>query len=167
MEIQSQLAQFVKTGSGCRLAVLGIGSPMRSDDAAGMRAVRLLGKLVAHPDLLLVGGDTAPENYTGVIKQFRPDKLIVIDAAQLGLSPGRTAIISQADVGGISVATHHLPLPIMLQYLKSEIGCDILLIGIQSATTEYGRLMTRAVGASARRLATELAALFKETNPQS
>jgi hydrogenase 3 maturation protease len=167
MAIQGQLAQFVKDGSGRKFAVLGIGSPMRSDDAAGMRAVRLLGKLVAHPDVLLIGGDTAPENYTGVIKQFHPDKLIVIDAAQLGLSPGQTAIIPQADVGGISVATHHLPLPIMLHYLKSEIGCSILLIGIQSATTEYGRLMTRAVGDGTKRLATELAALLTEPQLQS
>jgi hydrogenase 3 maturation protease len=160
MAWQEQLAHFL--AGGHRFAVLGIGSVMRADDAAGSHIIRLLGKMVSSPQLLLLDGAAAPENCTGVIRHFQPDRLLIIDAAHMGLSPGEAAIVNLTTTGGLPISTHRLPLPVLAGYLNQEAGCGLLIIGIQPATTEYDGAMTRAVKDGARRLAGQLAADLKE-----
>ena len=88
--------------------------------------------------LLLVKGGPAPENFTGVIKAFGPDLLLVVDAAYLELPAGSIQILPEERAAGLSFSTHMLPLPMMLAYLKLECACETCLVGIQPATTEQG-----------------------------
>ena len=129
------------------VAILGCGSPLRGDDAAGS----LIALNLADLDTRSGGrarafyGDVAPENLTGPIKQFAPELLLIIDAVNMSLEPGELRIISKDEVGGVSFSTHILPLPILMQYLESEIGCRTLLLGIQAADLEFLADMTPAV----------------------
>lgn len=126
---------------GQKYAVLGIGSTLRSDDAAGMYFIELLGDRIKREDVLFIAGSTAPENFTGVIKNFAPDRLFVVDAAYMGLLPGEAKVVPACDIGGVSFSTHMLPLPVMLKYLESESGCEALFIGIQPKCTDQGFCM--------------------------
>jgi len=124
-------------------AVLCCGSQIRGDDAAGMI---IAGRLSGFSENVKVyGGSNAPENLTGEIKRFRPDTLLVIDAADMKLLPGEAAIIPAEKIGGVSFSTHILPLKIMMDYLQKEIGCRIALIGIQGASYEFGADLTPEV----------------------
>jgi len=71
-----------------RVAVMGIGSRLRGDDAAGLLTAALLRRALARQQVgvktLVVSGDTAPENVTGEIKKFRPTHLLILDAADTG-----------------------------------------------------------------------------------
>jgi len=129
-----------------RVAVLGCGSVLGGDDAAGMEVAERLSDL--RGDARAYCGSTAPENFTGEIKRFRPDVLLVVDAADMGWKPGEVALIPTEDIAGVSFSTHMLPLRIMLDYLRVETGCQVRLIGIQGAALGFGADMTQPVSAA-------------------
>jgi len=124
-------------------AILCCGSQIRGDDAAGMSIAE--GLSGHNGQVKVFSGSNAPENLTGEIKKSRPDTLLVFDAAEMGLLPGETAIVTPDRIDGVSFSTHILPLKIMLDYLRSEIGCRIVLIGIQGASYEFGADLTPEV----------------------
>jgi hydrogenase 3 maturation protease len=151
MEIRDCLCENIKPGQ--KYAVLGIGSVLRSDDAAGMYFIEFLSNMLKRDDVLLIAGSTAPENFTGVIKDFAPDKLFIIDAAFMGLSPGEAKNVPARDIGGVSFSTHMLPLPVMLEYLKSEAHCTVIFFGIQPESTGQELFMCDEVKRGTERLA--------------
>ena len=136
-----------RLGDFARLAVLGVGSVLRADDAAGMEIVRILAERLAPEQscVRLFGGETAPENFCGSIKRFAPTHLLIVDAADLGLFPGEFADICPDDVGGPSYCTHMLPLKIMVDYLVQETGVEVTLLGIQYRTLEFDGAMSPEV----------------------
>ena len=152
-DIKACLKKYIKPGK--RYAVMGIGSTLRSDDGAGIYFIDQLSKAVQRDDVLLIAGSTAPENFTGVIKNFAPSTLFIVDAAYIGLLPGEVKVIPACEVNGVSFSTHMLPLPVMLNYLESEIGCNVIFIGIQPKSTDPGFSMNDDVKKGAEQLAEE------------
>jgi hydrogenase 3 maturation protease len=131
---------------GCdRVAVLGAGSPLLGDDAAGSAIAEALCGRLQSSRACAFCGSTAPENFTGEIKKFRPDCLLVIDAADMGLPCGSVALIDYHEIAGVSFSTHMLPLKIMLDYLVRETGCRVALLGIQGGCLEFGAEMSKEV----------------------
>ena len=152
------------------VAVLGCGSPLRGDDAAGFAvAERLLGfndvacdvhAACNSRNVRVFLGDVSPENKTGEIKRFNPDLLLIIDAVDMGLEPGAVRIIPTDEIGGVSFSSHILPLPIMMDYLYREVGCLILLLGIQAKSLEFMADMTPDVVDAVNVLVCELRVLL-------
>lgn len=142
-----------RISEGAKIAVVGAGSVLKGDDAAGMLLIEELEKdLNDLPHVLLVAGSTAPENFTGLIKDFGPDYIFIVDAAHLEEKPGAIGVIEEEHIGGLSFSTHMLPFPIMIDYLRREIGCPTGIIGIQPASTETGVPMDEAVLAAVEEL---------------
>jgi len=135
-----------------KTAILGVGSVLRADDAAGMYFIEKLSAVVRDKNLLLMAGSTAPENFTGVIKNFFPEMLIIIDAAQMNIPIGEVRILEADEIGGMSFSTHMLPLPMMLSYLEHEVGCEVIFIGIQPESTEQCMTMCEKVKEETERL---------------
>ncbi len=160
MDVRGFLKTRIKPGQ--KYAVLGIGSTLRSDDAAGMYFTELLGNLPKRENLLLIAGSNAPENFTGVIKEFKPDKLFIVDAAHLGLQPGQIKVVPDGEIGGVSFSTHMLPLPVMMKYLASEVGCEVIFIGIQPKCTDHGFDLCGEVKDGVEKLADDFCRAFEE-----
>lgn len=140
-----------------RVAILGVGNELNGDDAAGVRVVReLAARLPATPGVLLIDGGTAPENYSGPLRRFRPDLVLEIDAADLGAAPGTTSWVDWREADGLSASTHTLPPSVLAQYLVYEIGCQVALVGIQPARMNFGEGMSPAVERAVTHLAGEL-----------
>lgn len=150
-ELEPDLGRYIQTGQ--RTAILGVGSVLRSDDAAGMYFVDRLASKIQRDDILLIAGSTAPENFTGVIKDFAPDRLFIIDAARMGLPVGEMRELDMKEIAGMAFSTHMLPLPVMLSYLAHETACEVVCIGIQPGSTEQGFSMSQEVHAAAEHLA--------------
>jgi hydrogenase 3 maturation protease len=150
MGVSDDLSKSIQPGQ--KVALLGVGSTLRSDDAAGMYFIELLGRLLQQDRALFIAGSTAPENFTGVIKEFAPDKLFIVDAAHMGLLPGEVKTVPAYDIGGVSFSTHMLPIPVMLKYLESEAGCEVVFIGIQPKCTDPGLSMCEEVKRGTERL---------------
>ncbi len=141
-----------------RVAVLGVGNEMNGDDGAGVCVVKALAaQLAATPGLLLINGGTAPENFTGPLRRFRPDLIVEVDAAHQEQPPGTLAWIDWHDADGMSASTHTLPPSVLATYLTADLGCQVALIGIQPATLEMGQPLSPRVAAAVDCLATQMA----------
>lgn len=160
-ELERYIRQAFTTHA--RVAVVGVGSELCRDDEAGLYLVDCLSRRTglaagqSNDRLLLIKGGPAPENFTGIIKSFQPDLLVVVDAAYLELPAGSIQILPEERAAGLSFSTHMLPLPMMLAYLKLECACETCLVGIQPATTEQGLGMTKRVQEGTELLAGVLA----------
>lgn len=144
-----------------RVAVVGIGSRLRGDDACGLLAADSLKSCkITGRRLKIFTGATAPENITGEIKRFKPDRVILIDAADFKKKPGTVRLIKPEEAQGICFCTHQIPLQILADYLSRSIGCCVRIIGIQAKTLTFGAQLTPAVEKAAQELAKELCALF-------
>lgn len=142
-----------------RVALLGIGSEMRADDAAGILVARELElKQPSFGERVRVFvGHASPESLTGEIKRYRPTHLLIVDAADLGLEPGGSRIIQKSEINGVSFSTHRLPTRILADYLEGELSCEIIIIGIQPLTMELLKPASETIRESARGMAALIA----------
>ena len=136
-----------------RVALLGIGNELNGDDAAGVLVIRRLqGRLKENGsmrrEVLALEGATAPENFTGLLRRFQPDLIIMIDAAHLDEQPGACAWLDWQTIDGYSASTHGLPPSVLVKYLSSEIHCRIGLIGIQPEHMEFDLPVSKPVEAA-------------------
>jgi hydrogenase maturation protease HycI len=154
-EIQSRLK------SAKRVAVLGIGSELRGDDIAGILVLRALEKskkkLRRGVKLKAFEGSTAPENITGEVITFKPTHLIIVDSADIGEKPGSVLLLRADEVGrGISFSTHKIPPKILIDYFARSLKCEIIIIGIQPKTINFGKPASKAVIASAKSVSSSI-----------
>jgi hydrogenase 3 maturation protease len=73
---------------------------------------------------------TIPENYTSVVKKYNPKNLIIIDAVDMGFSPGEIRIVPKEKIGVMHISTHGIPISVLIGYLESYVK-NIIFIGIQ------------------------------------
>ncbi|MEN6369446.1 MAG: hydrogenase maturation peptidase HycI [Thermotogota bacterium] len=130
-----------------RVVVVGVGSTLRSDDAAGLRIAEAL-RTLALPNVLVLFGDTAPENVTGEVRRARPSHVLFVDAADLGESPGSVRLLDAAEIGGMSSSTHTLPLGVIADYLTRDLGCRVLFLGLQPKSVAFGEGLSREVSSA-------------------
>jgi hydrogenase 3 maturation protease len=138
--------------------VLGIGNRLGGDDAAGTWLVDMLNhrqhkaKTLRSAGITAIDASTAPESFTSVIRQQRPDSLIMVDAADMRLPPGALRIIPPEKISILSFSTHHMPLSMFISYVEEFCG-KVMLIGVQPERTEMGRRISKAVRKSIMELA--------------
>jgi hydrogenase 3 maturation protease len=138
--------------------VLGIGNRLGGDDAAGTCVVDMLNRrrhrakdpLLA--EIMAIDTGTTPESYTSIIRRQRPDLLILIDAADMGLPAGSLRTIAPDKINTLSFSTHHIPIPTFVSYVKEFCG-KTLVIGVQPEQTEIDKGISKAVHKSVKKLA--------------
>ncbi len=146
-----------------RVALLGIGNPDNGDDAAGGAAIRALSPLLEGQDhVLTLDTGLAPENFTGPVRRFRPDLVLLIDAAQMDEPPGAIRWLDWTETDGLAASTHTLSPYLLGEYLSRELGCAVAMLGIQPADNTPGEPLSPAVEAAVATLAADLAALLAE-----
>ncbi len=131
-----------------RIAILGIGNPFRSDDGAGVLIARALSDCECARDiehLLIIEAGHAPENATGALRKFAADLVLMIDAAEMGETPGTVKWIPDESIDGMSASTHSLPLSMLARYLTLELNCTVALLGIQPGSNEVGEQVSPEV----------------------
>jgi hydrogenase 3 maturation protease len=159
-KLAAVLKQKLDGASG--IAVLGIGSDLRGDDAAGIIVAQQIEKIKLSPKIKILIGATAPENLTGEIKKFKPSHLLIIDSADTNAQPGQISIIDPDKVGGTTFCTHCLPIKVMIDYLMQSL-CDlkVITIGIQPKNIAVGFDVSKEVKKAAEELAKTIVSLFK------
>jgi hydrogenase 3 maturation protease len=144
-----------------RVAVVGIGHELRGDDAAGVITARALKQLAGNQsNLLMIEAGIAPENYTSTLRQFAPDLVLLIDAAEMDALPGTVCWLSPEAAAGLSASTHSLPLGMFAQYVHAELDCDVVVIGIQPVQLEIGQALSPVVRQAVGSLVEGLRAVF-------
>ncbi len=82
-------------------------------------------------------GGTAPENTTGTLRRFRPDLIMMIDSAEMDRPAGSVMLVKMEGLDGFSASTHTLPPSVLAEFLQRELGCRVVLLGIQPLTLEF------------------------------
>lgn len=121
-----------------------------ADDGAGPALYRELLREPAE-GVSPVNCETAPENYLGPLKKNPPRRLVVADAAEMGLPPGSVCRIDLERSGDVSFSSHGIPLYMLLEPLKGEI--EIILIGIQPASRGMGEYLSPEVRGAVKKIA--------------
>jgi hydrogenase 3 maturation protease len=138
-----------RTGGPPTLVVLGVGSELRSDDAAGLHVSGALSK-AALPGVHAMDAGPAPENCTAEIRRLRPRCLVIVDCALMGEEPGTLRVFKPSEIAGVSFGTHGLPLNVLADFLMNETGCTAAVLGIEPVTTEFGEALSPRVEAAVR-----------------
>jgi hydrogenase 3 maturation protease len=149
---------------GDRLVVVGVGSDLRGDDAAGIVVARRLADEESDR-LRVIEGGTAPENYTSVVKDFDPDQVLLVDAVEFGGDPGDVKPVDPGALAQTSFSSHAYPLTMLTDYLERETGATITLLGIQPASIDEGEDLSRAVESGIERVAGEIATALARSEP--
>jgi len=124
-----------------------IGNRYGGDDAIGPYVADQLKD--KSNDFVVLDCGTVPENFTSVVKQHKPRNLIIIDAVEMGLTPGEIRIVPREKIGTMHISTHGIPLSILITYLEECIE-NIFLVGIQPKTMSDS--LTDSVKASGENL---------------
>jgi hydrogenase 3 maturation protease len=144
-----------------KIAVLGIGSVLRNDDAAGLLVADEL-KKIKNLKLKVFFGSTAPENLTGEIIKYKPTHIIIIDSVDMDQKPGSILLIDPQVVDGVSFSTHMLPVKMIVDYFLESLKCEIIIIGIQPNSLEFGETVSDQVKKSARQIADAIRQILQE-----
>lgn len=135
----------IKTKLSGRVLILGIGNSLKGDDGLGGEVIRRLQGKCSH---LLIDAGSAPENYTGKIKELCPDTVVIVDAVELGAPPGTVKIVDEkALLGGLSgfFTTHNTPLGMFIDYLKMESKSKVIFVGVQPKSIKFGEGLSAPV----------------------
>jgi len=156
--IQEELKKWLTNAE--RVAVAGIGNPIRTDDFVGVKIVQDLNGKVSKR-VYLIECETVPESFLQLIADFNPTHVLLIDAAILGLKPGETRLIDPERIADFpAISTHMLPLRIFCEYLTATTKAKIALLLIEPKNVEFGEGLTPDVQAAAERIANILLKLF-------
>jgi hydrogenase maturation protease len=73
--------------------ILTVGNVMMGDDAAGPRLAALLQRSPA-PGWQVVDGGSAPENVVHRVRAIAPERVLVVDSAEMELGPGEVCLVN-------------------------------------------------------------------------
>ncbi len=113
--------------------LMGIGNELRGDDAIG---IYIANNFKKDGWRVIIAGQV-PEDFTGEIKRIKPELLILVDAALMGLHPGEFRIVPKHIIPNVAFSTHGMPLSFFINYI-GENAQKIILIGIEPKSMEFG-----------------------------
>ena len=161
----------IEPGSVSSLVVLGVGNTIHSDDGLGVHA---LGLLRDHPRLpagvtLIDGGTRGLELLADV---YECSRLILLDAVDLGQQPGTMLRLAGDELRGLTSGSnvHQLGVADLLNTLPlvSDVDREIVLLGVQPASTDWGTELTpmveAAIGPLVEQAVDQLRAWTQEAN---
>ncbi len=124
-----------------KIAILGIGNELNGDDAAGVLMARELMKHYAdqpqRSNLVIYDCGTLPENFSGPLRKFRPDLILMLDAGSFGGKPGDLLLASSEESEGMSFSTHSLPPSVFADFLINELNCVVQLLLVQAENIDF------------------------------
>lgn len=107
-----------------KIAVLGIGSELRADDAAGLLVAKQIRMSFPQSQRVKIFlGHTAPENLISQIKKFKPLHLIIIDALDMAKRPGGQVLLPRTEPR----SWHHCSL---LDWITSDLDVVYVPAGV-------------------------------------
>ena len=119
-----------RLGTAQRIAIVGIGDENSAVDRFGMEAAREIERQHLSGVRVFFAG-TEPESMTGPLREYRPDHILLLDAADMGSQPGTVAFIDPERIPAGHFSTHALPLSAVIKFIEKDTGAKVTLVGIQ------------------------------------
>jgi hydrogenase maturation protease len=141
-DLRQQLAELLQG----RVCLMGLGNIDCGDDGVGVRlAEELLEAGV--PDVVVAG--TTPEHCVGRIAGQGFDRLIFLDAAEFGASPGSVVLLNASEICARypQISTHKISLGVLAKSLQAA-KTKVWLLGVQPQSIKSGEAITPTVSAT-------------------
>jgi hydrogenase 3 maturation protease len=121
-----------------------VGNGMMGDDGAGVLLAQMLTEAPL-PDWNVLNGGSAPENILHCVRDLAPERVLVVDAADMDLPPGSVRRIRDDRLDDpFLLTTHTLPLTFLIESLRAFVP-QVELLGVQPGTVAFGYPMSQAV----------------------
>ena len=164
-QLRQTLERFRKADQPPRIAIVGVGHELRGDDAIGIKLAHALHEQMGtNEHILVVEAGSAPENCCGLLRRFKPEMVLVIDAAQMNEAPGSVRWLDWQDITDMAVSTHSTSLRFFADYLTSELDCHTALLGIQPASMAFDNPLTPILEQTLQEVSAFLAELLQKRN---
>jgi hydrogenase 3 maturation protease len=141
-----------------RVVVVGVGNPLRGDDAAGCLVAR---RLHGAEGARVIEAEEVPESFVGDIAAAAPDVVVLVDAVDLGALPGTVAVLETDEVAAYAPTTHRLPLSLVMDVVQRRTGAGVFLIAVQPSHLKLGAEVCAEVSVSVELLAGVLSKLLR------
>lgn len=135
-ELQRIVESTSTTG---RIALVGMGHPLRSDDYVGSYIVKRVTSKLKRDSLnrvFLFDGEDNVENFITGIARLKPAHVIFIDACEMRENPGATRLLSVTETSYPFFTTHGVPLKLLAQQLLPD--SSVWILAIQPERTDFG-----------------------------
>jgi hydrogenase 3 maturation protease len=110
---------------------------MMGDDGAGALLVQMMQDKPLDSWIVINGG-SAPENVLYQVRELAPDRVLIVDAADMDLPPGSVRQIRDEGLDDpFLLTTHSLPLTFLIASLR-EFAPRVELLGIQPDVVAFG-----------------------------
>lgn len=141
--------------------IVGVGSPLRSDDQAGL----VLCDILSQNGVNCVKCEYGLENCVDIVIEKSPEKLIVIDSAIFsGGHPGDVIFLDNIESldSTYLLTTHSIPLGLLLSAIKELVSPqEVYIIGIYPRNLEIGFEVSSEVARSLHILAENIVKCLK------
>lgn len=135
-----------------RTLVITLGSTLRADDGVGPYVSAHV-KLDS-PDLRLIDAGTTPESIAQTAIDWKPDKVILVDAAHFQGEAGELRVIPLEAINQQTIlSTHSFPLSVTFSIVKEDTGAELVVVGVQAKSLDYQEGLSPEVEESASKLA--------------
>jgi hydrogenase maturation protease len=130
-----------------RILIAGLGNYLLQDDGVGVHAVRAL-QQIPLPGIIVAEVGTAVLGALHLLEWA--EKILAIDAMQAGGTPGTIYGFGVEDAAGpgMQASLHELNLLAALRFLPLGAKPEILIVGIEPETIDYGLDLSPAVAAA-------------------
>ncbi len=127
-----------KTDRGCKpVLVLGCGNILFGDDGFGPKVIETLLEtctIPANAEVLDAGCSVRKLLFNILLSEKRPEKIIIVDAFDVGIKPGEVFEIDIDDIPENKIddfSMHQMPTSNLLRELKEKVKIDIKIISCQ------------------------------------
>jgi len=132
------------------LLIITIGNSYRSDDGVGPYIASKIKK--CKKNLIVLNAEDKPENIINEATRLKPGKIVIIDAADFGGMPGEIRLIEKKDIPDTSLSTHSFSPNILAAIIEEDTGADVLFLGIQPESIQFGEGISKPVKEAAKRI---------------
>ena len=134
-----------------RTLIVTIGNSFRGDDGVGP----FIGEKIQskNNNFKVINAESTPEDIVSDAVAFKPNKIIIIDAANFGGAVGEIRVIPLDNVAQYSsLSTHNLPLHITFGIILKDTGASLKIIAVQSNKMDYEEKLSPEVETAALKL---------------
>jgi hydrogenase 3 maturation protease len=160
---RAQLRELLTSSSPTsKLALVGVGHPLRGDDYVGSFIVKTLLNECKAESIRFFDAENGVEMVVSRISKFNPKHVVFVDACEMNARPGDVALIPVAETDYPFFTTHGIPLKLLASQLLSK--SEAWVLAIQPEHMEVGDHLSPRVNESAAYVSSFIAATLKEAN---
>ncbi len=125
--LTAELKDIFTPSTKGKLLVVTVGNSLRSDDGVGIYIAKQIKK--CKKNIIILNAESKPENIIHKAVQIKPQKVVIIDAADFGGRAGEIRLIKNTDIQNTSLSTHSFSLNIVARIIEEDTGVKVFFFG--------------------------------------